>query len=110
MSKPVNLDFRCSLQNCGFTSMDMKASQKHLESCGKQKPFECFVCDQCFSTKKILSEHHLVVHGYVDEYQEMDEQKMKVDSSESTLVCPICQRSFDKDRTLVDHLLLCSTE
>ena len=105
MSKPANLNFRCSLQNCDFTSMDIKASQKHLESCGKQKSFECFVCDQCFTSKKILSEHHLVKHGYVDEYQGIDEQKMEVDSSGSTLVCPICQRAFDKDRALVDHLL-----
>ena len=75
--------------------------QNHLKSCGKE--FECMVCDQCFETKKILSEHHLNVHGYVDEYQEPTEEKMEDDANRKT--CPVCQVSFVKDSSLLDHLL-----
>ena len=70
MFKSIDLQFRCS--NCDFTSLDVKATQIHLKLCDKPDDYECFVCDKSFKTERILSKHHLHIHGLSDGYEDIE--------------------------------------
>ena len=69
----------------------------------KSEEFECLVCDQCFDTKKELSEHHLNIHEYVDEYHESTKEE---DLLEETFTCHLCQEKFSKKYALNTHLVI----
>ena len=95
--------------------------QKHVS-----KPFECYVCDHCFATQGALSQHHLVVHDFVDQYQEnlniktepidvseTDSLPIKIESIRSVATtstkphkCQLCQESYDQSIELNNHLMV----
>ena len=138
MKKSIDLAFRCT--NCDFKSSNVKSTQQHLIECSnnqieqEESVFECFICDYSFATEKVLSKHHLEIHGLQDDYKEPNEdvdsfkdnddktnqhnseiKKESIDGKcievkaekgkADTKACDMCGKSFFEDTALLDHLL-----